>query len=431
MKQVKLDFFKGLSLVLFGIIVGLVAYFVIDQVGARRVIVQQSGGGAKLASLPGYPTSGPQDKFWIADLAQRSLPFVVNIKVESAPPKAMRSPRFKQFNNQDMPGLPNDEMHKFFQFQFPDMPDISQMPPTPRRGEGSGFVISPDGKIVTNQHVVTGANKITVTLNGGKTYPAKLLGTDMMKDIAVVKIDASGLPYAKMGDSDSLRPGEPAVAIGSPLGLEHTVTAGIISAVGRKPSEIGEPGPGTSPDDPRGISNLIQTDAAINQGNSGGPLLNYKGEVIGVNQAIIPFAERIGFAIAINSVKASIDEIIKHGRVVYPGLSIHITDVTPELAKEANLSVKEGVYVRDVEKGGAADRGGIKAGDVITAIDGTPVKDAAQLIRIVTARKVKDKITVTVAPQGGTKRVDHAVVLGELKDNSATPPEDNGDQGGQ
>jgi S1-C subfamily serine protease len=418
MKPARLDFFRGLSLVLFGIIIGLVAYFLIAQVGAQRVIVREGGTGAKLASLPSYPLSGLQGKFWIADLAEKSLPFVVNIKVESNPPKVSNAPRFKQFQSpdsgQDMPGAPGDELHKFFQFQFPDIPDISQMvPPSPRRGEGSGFVISPDGKIVTNEHVVAGANKITVTLNSGKTYPAKLLGTDMMKDIAVIKIDADGLPCATLGDSDSLRPGEPAIAIGSPLGLEHTVTAGIVSAVGRKPSEIGEPG--QSADDPRGISNLIQTDAAINQGNSGGPLLNYKGEVIGVNQAIIPYAERIGFAIAINAVKASIDEIIKHGRVVYPGLSIHIRDVTADLAKEAGLSAKEGVYVQDVEKGGAADRGGIKAGDVITAIDGAPVKDASQLIRIIMAHKVRDKVILTVAPQGGTRRVDHAVVLGELK----------------
>ena len=252
--------------------------------------------------------------YWIADLAEKSLPFVVNISTE-IDVSAKRKQASADGNKRLQQSLP-PEFRQLLPEPFNQQMD-QQMPEDhpPVGGEGSGFVYRKDGYIVTNQHVVDGADKFTVRMNDGKEYSAKLIGADALKDIAVLKVDAGNLPVAPLADSDKVRVGEPVIAIGSPLGYEATVTAGIVSTNHRKLSDLGQA------QDPRSPQTYLQTDAAINRGNSGGPLLNAQGQVIGVNRAIarwdsdgftqIPI-EGIGFAIPINDVKSSIEAIVLH-----------------------------------------------------------------------------------------------------------------------
>jgi len=257
---------------------------------------------------------------------------------------------------------------------------------------------------------------ITVVLSDSTEYKAELVGTDNLKDIAVLKINAKSLQVAPMGDSNQVRIGEPAIAIGSPFGLEATVTEGIVSTTARDPREI------SMPSDVRRVRALIQTDASINQGNSGGPLLNAKGEVIGVNQAILPYGRGIGFAIPINEVKSSIDQIIKHGKVVYPGIGVYVQDVTKDFMEELKVEVDHGAYVRQVNADGAADKAGIQPGDVIMEIEGAKIVNSDDLITEIQRHSVGEKITVLVARKGlksNLKKV--SVILDELDTSEFTP----------
>ncbi|MEP0814282.1 MAG: trypsin-like peptidase domain-containing protein [bacterium] len=365
----------------------------------------------------------PSDVFWIADLAEKSLPFVVNIKSEAIPEEKPESAQKRQGGAPSSPFSPNspgfkipEEFKEFFpDMQFPEGFDQWHNFDVPRQGEGSGFIVSEDGYIVTNAHVVADFNKFTVTLNDGKQYEGVLKGTDDLKDIAVIKIEAGGLPAATLGDSDTIRPGEPAIAIGSPFGLQHTVTSGIVSAVDRKPADV------NMPEDPRSNGTLIQTDAAINRGNSGGPLLNARGEVIGVNQAIIPMGERIGFAIPVNSIKRSIQQIIETGSVKYPGIGIRIRDVDKTVQEELKLEIDFGIVIYEVTQGSAGDKAGLKVGDVITHINGMEVKTGNELINEIQNHNIGDKITLTVYPQGKKPAKNVLVLLGELNSTDAAP----------
>jgi len=367
----------------------------------------------KRIERPAY--QAPSNVYWVADLAEASLPFVVNIRSESVREEVAESPvdnmepRYKEIDPRRPPNEDQiEQFRKFFEERgFQDF-NWDEYHNFPRVGEGSGFIISEDGYIVTNAHLVADFNRFTVTLNGGKEYEGELVGRDDMKDIAVIKIDATGLPSAHLGDSDSIRPGEPAVAIGSPFGLKKTVTAGIISTVDRPAVEI------TQTNDPRTNKELIQTDASIHPGNSGGPLLNAKGEVIGVNEAIILGANSIGFAIPINSIKRSIESIIEHGNVRYPGLGIRIEDLSPEWAEEYEYTVKEGVLVREVTQDLPGAIAGLKAGDVITEIEGAKLTAGDQLIVEIQKHEIGDKITLTVYPQGKEPAKEILVVLGEI-----------------
>lgn len=247
-----------------------------------------------------------------------------------------------------------------------------------RRGTGSGFIVSTDGRILTNAHVVDGADTVSVTLKDGRKYEGKVLGKDTLTDVAVVKIAANSLPTVALGNSEQLKPGEWAIAIGNPLGLDNTVTTGIISATGRSSSAVGVPDKRVS---------FIQTDAAINPGNSGGPLLNARGQVIGMNTAIIGGAQGLGFAIPINTADRISQQLIATGEVEHPYLGIQMAQLTPQLKQDINsdpnsgLTVAEdsGVLVVNVMPNSPAARAGLRAGDVIHQINGETVNSAEQV----------------------------------------------------
>lgn len=253
---------------------------------------------------------------------------------------------------------------------------------------GSGFIISKDGYIVTNEHVVRDAESIQVKLSNDKVYDAKVVGSDQKTDIAVIKISASGLPVAVLGDSDKLEVGQWAVAIGNPFGLDRTMTVGVISATGR--SNVGI----------ETYENFIQTDASINPGNSGGPLLNVYGEVIGINTAIVAAGQGIGFAIPVAMAKPIFTQLIKKGNVSRGWMGVTIQPVTEEFAQSFGLRQARGALVSGVMAGSPADRGGIRQEDIIIAFNGTEVKDPAHLQRLVAEAGIGRPVKVTVFRDG-------------------------------
>ena len=267
---------------------------------------------------------------------------------------------------------------------------------TPRDqvGLGSGVIIRPDGYIVTNNHVIAGADVIEVTLENNKVYPAKLVGTDPATDIALIKIDAEDLPAIKVGNSDDLRLGEWVLAIGSPYDLRSTITAGIVSAKGRSmPNYDGQ----------YRVESFIQTDAAVNPGNSGGALVNAAGDLVGINTSII---SRTGsyagysFAVPVNIVSKVVDDFIEYGSVQRAMLGVSITDVTAQLANQANMTDIDGVYVMEVQKESPAEKGGIRQGDVIREINLSPVHNSAGLQEQISKLRPGEKAVVTVMRDG-------------------------------
>jgi Do/DeqQ family serine protease len=269
-----------------------------------------------------------------------------------------------------------------------------------QEGMGSGFIISEDGYILTNQHVVSGASEILVTVVGyEEPFKAQLVGEDFDLDLAVIKIKApKPLPTLKMGDSDKVKVGEWVIAIGNPYGLDHTVTVGVVSAKGRPvniPTEQGM----------RRYKNLMQTDTAINPGNSGGPLLNLNGEVIGINTAINANAQGIGFVIPTSTIRPVLDELIEKGKVIRPFLGVTVQDVTQELAEYFNLKEAAGAIVTDVVPGSPADQAGLRRGDVILSIDERPVKNAEDLVNQIQSKKVGAKSVLLLSREGQTMYV--------------------------
>ena len=273
--------------------------------------------------------------------------------------------------------------------------------PTPQEREkvasGSSVIIRPDGYIVTNNHVVEGASEIQVTLNNNKTFDAKLIGTDPATDVAIIKIDAEGLPVIPFGDSDKLRLGEWVIAIGSPYDLRSTITAGIVSAKGRSmPNYDGE----------FKIESFIQTDAAVNPGNSGGALVDKKGNLVGVNTAIISQTGSYtgySFAIPSNMVRKVAEDLIDFGSVKRAVLGITMTPVTDKIVEDLKLSSFDGVYITEVLKGSAADQAGVKSGDVLIKVDSTLVRNAAAVQEAVNSYRPGDKTTLTVIRDGKEK----------------------------
>lgn len=345
----------------------------------------------------------------IADIASSAAPAVVNIEVDSQVNASMpgmaipffggNNPGFEFFFNGQRvsPGGPGGKGR-------PSLPKIE------RRNTGSGFIVRADGYILTNAHVVRGAKKIKVTLNDKRTLPGTVVGTDSFSDLAVVKVDAQNLPTLKMGTSGELRPGEFAVAIGSPLGFDHTVTLGIISAVGRSVTDV------------NGNINFIQTDAAINPGNSGGPLLNLRGDVVGVNTAIQANAQNIGFSIPIDIAKSVTEDLIANKKITRPWLGLAMTDLDETMAKSLGLPITtKGVLVAQVVDGSPAQASGLERGDIIEKIDGKSMAAPKEVQEYVRAHKVSDTLNFFVLRNGSPKAV--AVNIGQYPDKIASDKE--------
>ena len=275
---------------------------------------------------------------------------------------------------------------------------------------GSGFIISQDGFIVTNDHVVRDAESIQVKLSNDKVYDAKVVGGDQKTDIAVIKISAVELPVAVLGDSDKLEVGQWAIAIGNPFGLDRTMTVGVISATGR--SNVGI----------ETYENFIQTDASINPGNSGGPLLNVYGEVIGINTAIVAAGQGIGFAIPVAMAKPIFSQLIKKGNVSRGYLGVTIQPMTEELAQSFGMRHARGALVNDVMKGGAAEKAGIRQGDVITAFNGAEVKDSSHLQRLVAEAGLGKPVKVGVFRDGKSLDLDIVLTLADKIPKTRSEP---------
>jgi len=363
------------------------AYLAPVALGAGLVIVGdhyltpnsvQSQAGAQV--LP-VATDGTN---FIAAVVERTGPAVVRINasrtVTARVPDVFNDPFFREFFGVDPSTQPRTRVE---------------------RGTGSGFIIDANGVILTNAHVVAGADRVTVLLKDGRSFSGKVLGADPVTDVAVVRIDANGLPTVKLGDSDRLKPGEWAIAIGNPLGLDNTVTAGIISATGRTSAQIGVP-------DKR--VGFIQTDAAINPGNSGGPLLNQRGEVIGMNTAIINGAQGLGFAIPINTARRIADQLVASGKVDHPFLGIQMATLTPDLVQEINNSSRspirvqdtQGVLIIEVVPNSPAARSGLRQGDVIKKINSKPITEAGQVQDAVEASSVGGRLQMELRRSGQT-----------------------------
>ncbi|MFQ5532421.1 MAG: DegQ family serine endoprotease [Candidatus Methylomirabilales bacterium] len=344
------------------------------------------GVGAEVLAEPADPSS-------FAELANKLGPTVVNIKVT----------KVEKIGGFQRPDAPEGPFKEFFERFYRDMPQLPENFHT--QGAGSGVIISRDGYILTNNHVVEGAQEVTVTLKDKEEYTARIVGRDPKTDLAVLKIDANEpLPVAAMGDSDESKVGDWVVAIGNPYGLSNTVTAGIVSAKGRA---IGA-GP---------YDDFIQTDASINPGNSGGPLFNMRGEVIGINTAIIPFGRGIGFAIPINMAKPLIPQLVATGEVTRGYLGVTIQSITPELAKALNLEVKKGALVGDVVSESPAEKAGIRRGDVIVAFNDEAVKGARDLPRMVAATPVGEGATITILRDGTEHEIP--VMVGKYPSETA------------
>ncbi len=336
--------------------------------------------GARNGSFPSF-----------ADLAARVSPAVVNVKVTSVEKTAFT----EQFSGGDFP-FPG------FQFPNPQQPQEFR-----RQGMGSGFIISKDGLILTNNHVIDNAQAITVTLSDKEQYTAKVIGHDPKTDLAVLKIQPKeSLPTVALGDSDATRVGDWVMAIGNPFGLTNTVTTGIVSAKGRT---IGA-GP---------YDNFIQTDAPINPGNSGGPLFNMAGEVVGINTAIFSQSGGnvgIGFAIPVDLVKSLLPQLETKGTITRGWLGVQIQPVTPELARSFGLKQAQGALVGEVMDQGPAQKAGIKRGDVIVSYDGKKVDDAAKLPMLVASTPVGKTVPVEVIRDGKMTTVN--VETGKLNDQT-------------
>ena len=330
----------------------------------------------------------------IPQLFKEVSPAVVNISTTQMV-KFNRPQMRNHFGQQD----PFDEFYNNF---FGRMPKEQK-----RRSLGSGFIVSPDGYILTNNHVVEKADEVTVTLLDKEELKAKVVGTDPKTDIALIKIDAKRkLTYVELGDSDKLDVGEWVVAIGNPFGLGHTVTAGIVSAKGRI---IGS-GP---------YDDFIQTDASINPGNSGGPLFNLKGEVVGINTAIVQGGQGIGFATPIRLAKSVLGQLKEKGKVTRGWLGVYIQRLTPETAESLGIAGRKGALVSDVTSGGPAEKAGIRSGDVIVAFNGKEIKDEHDLPQAVASMTPGKTVDVRVLRDG--KEMTIPVTIVEMEGEPGKP----------
>ena len=344
-------------------------------------------------AVPSFAKYAPPD---FVELAKRLKPTVVNISTEKKP-RQQRRQQLRPFGSSP---FGNDPFQDFFDRFFED-----QLPQTQRQKSlGSGFVISDDGYILTNNHVVDGADEIRVKFENGKELKGELKGSDLKLDLALIKVVTDEkLPQAALGDSDAIQVGEWVMAIGNPFGLSETVTAGIVSAKGRV---IGS-GP---------YDDFIQTDASINPGNSGGPLFNAKGEVIGINTAIIAGGQGIGFAIPVNMAKSIIPQLRETGKVTRGWIGVSIQPVTKDLADSFGLSGEKGALVSEVLPESPSEKGGVKTGDIIVSFDGKEIREMNDLPRLVAVTPVGKKVKTTIIRNG--KTLHKTVVIETMKEGA-------------
>jgi len=322
-----------------------------------------------------------------ASIAEKASPAVVGIRAEKVVTSRARS--------REMPfGSPFDE--DLFEYFFRRRsPREYERPESKQVAQGSGFIVTPDGYILTNNHLVGEASDVKVSLDGGRTLSAEVIGTDPETDVAVIKIDGEDLPYVKWADSDALEVGEWVIAIGNPFGLSHTVTAGIVSAKGRSRIGVAD------------YEDFIQTDAAINFGNSGGPLLNLDGQAVGMNTAIIGPGGNVGIGLAIpsNMAKVIYTKLKESGKVVRGFLGVIIQDLDPDMAESFGAEDTKGVLVSDVTEDSAAEKAGLRAGDVVVELEGEPVASANELSNRVAMYKPGTKVELVIVRSGKRKTV--------------------------
>jgi serine protease Do len=354
----------------------LVAAGVIGGTAATAVVGTAShaqNAPAPAAMQPAQPSTGATVLPNFAQITRQYGPAVVNISVSGT----------KKVSLADQ-----DPLAQFF--GFPGQMGQAPTREVPVRGEGSGFILSPDGIILTNAHVVQGANEVTVKLTDRREYRAKVLGSDPITDVAVIKIDAKNLPVVRIGNVDALDVGDWVLAIGSPYGLENTATAGIVSAKGRSlPDDTSVP--------------FIQTDVAVNPGNSGGPLFNTRGEVVGINSQIYTRTggyQGLSFAIPIDVATKIKDEIVAHGKVRHAMLGVTAQEVNQDLANSFKLDSPTGALIANVQKGSAADKAGLKSGDVIRAIDGRPIVSSGDLSAVISLASPGQRVKLDVWRDG-------------------------------
>lgn len=333
-------------------------------------------GGATAQTLPTF-----------AELAEKVSPAVVNISTTKTVKRQTRPPGLRRFG-------PNDPFDEFFE-RFFEGPEAR-----PQRSLGSGFIINQEGYILTNNHVIEGADEIQVQLTDKRKFDAKVIGSDPKTDIAVIKISAKDLPSVVLGDSDQLKVGDWVMAVGNPFGLDHTVTAGIVSAKGRV---IGA-GP---------YDDFIQTDASINPGNSGGPLFNLKGDVVGVNSAIVASGQGIGFAIPINMAKDLVPQLIKSGKVTRAWLGVGVQEITPELAQSFGLKDPRGGLISNVFPNSPAAKAGVQEGDIVVEFDGQPIRESHELPALVARSPIGKEVVMKVMREGKEKELK--IKLGEME----------------
>ena len=376
-----------LGLVLLGAGLATGAGYVLQTQPSRSLLTSAISSNPDQSGSVAIAPAVATDPNFVMNVVQAVGPAVVRIDasrtVQTQAPAGFNDPLFRQFFGGQMPNAPAQRVEQ---------------------GVGSGFIINRDGHIITNAHVVAGSDTVKVTLEDGRTFEGTVLGTDPVTDVAVIQITGDNLPTVALGNSDALQPGEFAIAIGNPLGLDSTVTAGIISATGRSSQQVGVP-------DKR--VNFIQTDAAINPGNSGGPLLNQAGQVVGMNTAIIQGAQSIGFAIPINTVQRIADQLIREGKVEHAYLGIQMVTLTPDLKdqinREANSDLKvdvdQGVLITRVLPDSPAAAAGLRAGDVIEQVNGQAVQTGAAVQEKVEASRVNVDMSLQIQRNGTAQTI--------------------------
>lgn len=360
---------SGRMAVLFGVMVGILVGFMLSQCGFFS------------SNLPAYDEQKEKIERRLARMVYPSRRFVeaarlvtpAVVHITSIGERVIRDPFADFFDD------------PFFRRFFGErMPKWRRIPIT---AFGSGVIVSNDGLVLTNNHVVRGGNRFVVKLGDGREFEAELLGADDRTDLAVLKIDGSNLPFASLGDSSKIEVGEWVLAIGNPFGLEQTVTAGIVSAKGRAGVGILD------------YEDFIQTDAAINPGNSGGPLVNMDGKVVGITTAIVSRTggyQGIGFAVPSNIAKTVMESIKKFGRIRRGFLGLHMETMTPELARSLRIRYRQGVYIVEVVEGSPADRAGVRAGDIVVSVNGQPIRSAVELRNIIVTRELGTELTLGI-----------------------------------